>query len=307
MSQARLFYSWQGDLSAGTTRSFIAECLRQLARELADDTRISVETCPDRKPVTAAGESTSAKILETIASSDLFVCDLSFRASPDSGPESPDAEVLFELGYAVRALGWNCVIGLINEAFGEADSLPIHVDRRHLVRYCLYDNQDPSAQQDLVCAKLKDTLKTVCSAAAPEHQPQSSDVDLDSSPSQQLRIMLVEDDHTQRVMLKRVLMKLGYPDIVEATDGTQALKVLAISEPDLVITDCSMPKMDGVELLAHLHQWNPRMPVIMMTAYSDKELVVEAVKAGANDFVVKPIEPDLLSEKLAKLTRDMAP
>ena len=301
MPPLRVFYSWQADLSDGTTRSFIAECHDQAAKELATKGEITVQTCPERKPANAA------TILKMIGSCDLFVCDLTFQGSSEDRRGNPNPDVLFELGYAVKSLGWDQVVGIVNEAFGDVDFLPFHVDRSRVFRYCLYDNQEKSEQQALLVRHLKEAMNTVLeSGAAPaKDEPQTPEIHDDFASTQRLRILVVEDDHIQRTILKQILKKLGYPNVVEATDGPQALKVLTISKPNIVITDWNMPKASGIELVTRIRRQNPTIPIIMMTAHSEKALVVEAVKAGVNDFIVKPVEPELLAAKLRKVIREM--
>ena len=305
MSTVRVFYSWQADLSEVTTRSFIAECLDQAAKELASKGGIAVQASPDRKPALARRAATA--ILKMIDSCDLFACDLSFRGSSDVALAVPNAQVLFELGYAVKTLGWHKVICIVNEAFGNAEALPLYVADDRLCRYCLYDNQDSSEQRALLVGQLKDAMSTPREGVvvSPGHPLQAPHIHDDFSPPRNLRVMLVEDEHVLRTKMKHMLRRLGYSDVVEATDGAQALKVLAISHPNIVITGWSMPKMTGLELATHIRQQDPTLPIIMTTTNSDKASVVDAIKAGVNYFLVKPVEQELLAAKMKKLVKEM--
>ena len=121
--------------------------------------------------------------------------------------------------------------------------------------------------------------------------------------SQKPRILVVDDHDAQRALVKHFLKKAGFDDVVEATDGQQALKVLAISEPALVITDIEMPRLGGVELVKMIRKTNPTIPVIMLTVHAEKSNVVAAISAGTNDYILKPlIDPELLVAKIEKLT-----
>jgi two-component system, chemotaxis family, chemotaxis protein CheY len=103
-----------------------------------------------------------------------------------------------------------------------------------------------------------------------------------------------------RRIVKTFLRQLGYTNVVEAEDGRAALTKLEQEKFDLVLLDWNMPRMTGLELLKTIraddHLWNT--PVVMITAEGRKEDVLEAVKAGVNNFIVKPFTAETLEEKL---------
>ena len=103
------------------------------------------------------------------------------------------------------------------------------------------------------------------------------------------RILIVDDEPAARHGLKRALNPLDCK-IVEAEDGVAALAAIEQSDPDLVICDLQMPKMDGIELLKVLGERPNIPPVIMITAHGSERIAVEAMKTGAYDYLGKPYE-----------------
>jgi len=89
--------------------------------------------------------------------------------------------------------------------------------------------------------------------------------------------------------LKKVLIKEGY-EVLSAENGEEALKVFRREEPDLVILDLKMPKMNGIEVLRNIKDTNPKIPVIMITAHGSTAVAVEAMKIGALDYISKPFD-----------------
>lgn len=127
------------------------------------------------------------------------------------------------------------------------------------------------------------------------------------------RILLVDDFEIVRMMLKSALSDLGYSNVEEAEDGKIALRMLkeahASGRPfNLVFCDWNMPEVSGIEVLETCRM-TPEfvsLPIIMVTAEADQENVVRAVRAGATDYVVKPIAPDVLERKVNKIIAKIA-
>lgn len=111
-------------------------------------------------------------------------------------------------------------------------------------------------------------------------------------------ILLVDDSRTIRNIQKNVLKQLGHTDILEAEDGVIALKVFAEQSPDLMLVDWNMPNMDGITLVRKIREINKTIPMIMCTTEAEKSRVLEAVKAGVNNYIVKPFTAESLGEKI---------
>lgn len=115
-----------------------------------------------------------------------------------------------------------------------------------------------------------------------------------------MKFMLVDDSNAMRRIQKNVLEKLGIADIVEACDGKDAFEKVIDNPPDVMLLDVNMPRMDGFELLKNLRGMDKfsSIKIIMCTSESEKSKIMEAIKLGANNYVVKPFTPDVLKEKL---------
>jgi len=114
-----------------------------------------------------------------------------------------------------------------------------------------------------------------------------------------MRVLLVDDSKTMRGIQKSVLKQLGYTEIEEACDGTDALSKVGVFKPDLLLVDWNMPNMDGLGFVKRFRANNKDTPVIIVTTETERDRVVDAAKAGVNDFIVKPFTPDLLSERIS--------
>jgi len=115
-----------------------------------------------------------------------------------------------------------------------------------------------------------------------------------------VRILLVDDSRTIRNIQKNVLKQLGYTDVDEAEDGVQALAKFKEQAPDLMFVDWNMPNMDGITLVRKVREFNQTVPMIMCTTEAEKTRVLEAIKAGVNNYVVKPFTVESLGEKITQ-------
>ncbi len=116
-------------------------------------------------------------------------------------------------------------------------------------------------------------------------------------------ILIVDDDELVRMTLSVLVGSLGYHCLV-AGDGVEALAVLRSTQVDLVLTDIVMPGMDGLELLAHIHEHHRETDVIVSTGFHEKASYADVIKAGAIDFIKKPIDQAELEAKLARAIRE---
>lgn len=112
--------------------------------------------------------------------------------------------------------------------------------------------------------------------------------------------MLVDDSGTMRKIQRKILGQLGYQELEEACDGQDALDKVDAFNPDVILLDWNMPNMDGLTFVKTYRGQGRKTPIIMVTTEADKSRVLEAVKAGVNNYVVKPFTPDQLAERLAQ-------
>ncbi len=116
-----------------------------------------------------------------------------------------------------------------------------------------------------------------------------------------MKILVVDDSSTMRRIIKNTLGRLGYKDILEAEDGLQAWNVLnENTDVEMLITDWNMPEMNGLELVKKVRadERFEDLPIIMVTTEGGKAEVITALKAGVNNYIVKPFTPQVLKEKL---------
>jgi two-component system chemotaxis response regulator CheY len=118
-----------------------------------------------------------------------------------------------------------------------------------------------------------------------------------------MKVLVVDDFATMRRIVKGVLKQLGFSNIIEAEDGSSALEELKKEDIGLIVSDWNMPNMTGLDLLKAVRgDANLKgIPFIMVTAEGQKENVVEAVKCGVNNYIVKPFTPETFGEKLNKV------
>jgi len=118
-----------------------------------------------------------------------------------------------------------------------------------------------------------------------------------------MKVLVVDDFATMRRILRNILKQLGFTNISEADDGKTALKELQKEKFDLVLCDWNMPEMSGLELLTAIRSDDQLkdLAFVMVTAEAQKENIVTAVKAGVNNYIVKPFTAETVSEKLNKV------
>lgn len=114
------------------------------------------------------------------------------------------------------------------------------------------------------------------------------------------RILVVDDAAFMRMMLKDILTKHGYEVIGEAADGLIAVERYQDLRPDLVTMDITMPEVDGIEALRRIRAFDPTAKVIMCSAMGQQSMVIDAIQAGARDFIVKPFQADRVLEAVRK-------
>jgi two-component system chemotaxis response regulator CheY len=118
-----------------------------------------------------------------------------------------------------------------------------------------------------------------------------------------MKILIVDDFSTMRRIIKNLLRDLGFNNTQEADDGTTALPMLQTGDFDFLVTDWNMPGMQGIDLLKAVRSDSgiASLPVLMVTAESKREQIVEAAQAGVNGYIVKPFTAQTLKEKIDKI------
>ncbi len=114
------------------------------------------------------------------------------------------------------------------------------------------------------------------------------------------KVLLVDDAAFMRMRTARLLTEQGH-EVVEASNGREAVDVYIDQRPDAVLMDITMPEMDGIEALKAIRLLDPDARVAMLTAMGQQSIVIEAIRAGARDFVVKPFEKDRVLAAVHKL------
>lgn len=114
------------------------------------------------------------------------------------------------------------------------------------------------------------------------------------------KILIVDDAAFMRMMIRDILTKNGYEVAGEAENGLKAVERYKEEKPDLVIMDITMPEMDGIEAVRQIKSADPNAKIIMCSAMGQQAMVIEAIQAGARDFIVKPFQADRVIEAVKK-------
>lgn len=115
------------------------------------------------------------------------------------------------------------------------------------------------------------------------------------------KILTVDDAAFMRKMVKDTLTKAGYTDVYEAVDGADAVEKYGELAPDLVIMDITMPNMDGLDALKAIRAKDPNANIVMCSAMGQESMVMDAVRSGAKDFIVKPFKPDRILKTVSTI------
>ena len=115
------------------------------------------------------------------------------------------------------------------------------------------------------------------------------------------RVLVADDASFMRQMIQEIIEPEGYQVVGEAADGMEAVEQYQTLKPDLVTMDIVMPKRSGIDAVKGILQADPKARVVMCSALGQETLVMEALQAGAKDFIVKPFKPDAVIATLAKV------
>jgi two-component system chemotaxis response regulator CheY len=114
------------------------------------------------------------------------------------------------------------------------------------------------------------------------------------------KVLIVDDAAFMRMMLRDILAKNGFEVVGEADNGKVAVQMYNELKPDVVTMDITMPEMDGIAAVKEIKAADPNAKVVMVSAMGQQAMVIEAIRAGAADFIVKPFQPDRVLEALGK-------
>ena len=115
-----------------------------------------------------------------------------------------------------------------------------------------------------------------------------------------VRVLVVDDAAFMRMMVKDILSKNGYEVVGEAENGMKAVEKFNELHPDLVTMDITMPEMDGISAVKAIRKIDPKAKIVMCSAMGQQAMVIEAIQAGARDFIVKPFQADRVLEAVRK-------
>ncbi|GAA0746584.1 response regulator [Clostridium oceanicum] len=115
------------------------------------------------------------------------------------------------------------------------------------------------------------------------------------------KVLIVDDAAFMRMMIKDILEKNGFEVVGEANNGLKAVELYKKESPDVVTMDITMPDMDGIEAVKAIREFDPGAKIIMCSAMGQQTMVMDAIKAGAKDFIVKPFQPDRVMEAVKKV------
>ena len=113
-----------------------------------------------------------------------------------------------------------------------------------------------------------------------------------------MKALVVDDSMVMRKILIGVLAQAGITEVVQAADGQECVNAVMAQDFGLILMDWNMPKMLGIDALKAIRASGKKVPVIMVTTEAEKSRVVEAIKAGANSYIIKPFEPSLIVTKI---------
>jgi two-component system chemotaxis response regulator CheY len=117
-------------------------------------------------------------------------------------------------------------------------------------------------------------------------------------------ILITDDTIFTRTVLRSMLNANGFSNIIEAGNGEEAVVQYKLHNPDVVLMDITMPVMNGIDALRLIREFDPAARVIMCTAMGQRTIVVEAIQAGAKDFIVKPFQSNRVLESLHRILGD---
>lgn len=114
------------------------------------------------------------------------------------------------------------------------------------------------------------------------------------------RVLIVDDARFMRLVLRRILTQAGHTIVAEAKDGVEAVEMYAEHRPDVMTLDIVMPRQNGIEAVREIMSFDPHAKIIMVTALGQEAFVLDAIKAGAREFIIKPFRNEEIVKAVMK-------
>lgn len=115
-----------------------------------------------------------------------------------------------------------------------------------------------------------------------------------------MKALVVDDSTVMRKVMMGALSRMGVDDVVQAADGQEAIDATETDDFDIVLMDWNMPEVSGIEAVVEIRARGKKMPIIMVTTEAEKSRVVEALKSGADSYIIKPFRVDTILEQIKK-------
>lgn len=115
------------------------------------------------------------------------------------------------------------------------------------------------------------------------------------------KVLVVDDAAFMRMMLKDILIKNGFEVVGEAENGALGVVAFQKLQPDIITMDITMPEMNGIDAVKAIKSLSPAAKIVMVSAMGQQSMVIEAIQAGASDFIVKPFQPERVVDALTKV------
>ena len=117
-----------------------------------------------------------------------------------------------------------------------------------------------------------------------------------------IKVLFVDDSSFMRTILKGIILKEPFELAGEAANGLEGVELYKKLKPDVVTMDIVMPEMDGIEAVRKILAFDPEARIIMVSAMGQQSMVIDAIQAGARDFIIKPFQPPRVQEALKRVT-----
>ena len=276
MQNYKVFYSWQSDISNPTNRGFIEKALENAAKSIRADDSIKVEPVIDRDTAGVPGAPDIAStIFAKIEEAQVFACDVSIINQGEKARSTPNPNVLIELGYALKTLGSERILMIMNTAFGNPELLPFDLSKKRVVTYRMpEDCKDRTTERKILKSKLEEALRTIFSQI--EAQPP------EESPVSGLKKFLVDDRY--RIQLDE-LMK---------NETEKLLKYIsAIDNPPQVQTDDN----PYIQLISDFQEHTSTLRDLMITGCYYGEMKHDQIWRKYFEQIVNPIGANMFTLK----------